>query len=97
MKFGKESLTHMKQWVFDFLARESPIQATSLAVTCWHIWESRSDARNGKGHLHPIRVATKVRAYVGSIVQFCFKPVSARKCESSASWIPPPTGGLGLR
>ena len=92
MKLSKKSLSNMKQWVFDFVGRASPIQATSLAVTCWHIWEARNDARNGKGLLHPVHLAMKIRAYVENIVQHCFRPATAKRCESSSGWIPPPLG-----
>ena len=86
----------MKQWVFDFLGRASPVQATLLAVTCWHIWESRNDIRNGKGHLIPVRLAAKIKGYVDNIVQSSFSSSSAKRCESTSGsrWIPPPTGSV---
>jgi hypothetical protein len=94
LRLARKDLRHMKQWIFDFLGRATPVQASALAVTCWHIWESRNDARNGKGVLIRVRVAAKVRAYVDNIVQFCVKPSSAKRCESSSNqaWIPPPAG-----
>ena len=95
-KLAKKSLTHMKQWVFDFLGRASPVQATLLAVTCWHIWESRNDTRNGKGHLIPVRLAVKIKGCVDNIVQYCFSSPSAKRCESNqgSRWIPPPMGSV---
>jgi ribonuclease HI len=84
----------MHEWLFSFLDYASPVEATTLAVTCWHIWESRNDARNGKDHLQPIRVASKIKAYVENIVQHCYKPSTASRCESTTApkWIPPPCG-----
>ena len=82
MKLDKKSLSRMKQWVFDFLRRASPVQATTLAVTCWHIWEARNDTRNRKGHLPPVRLAAKIKGYVDNIVQFCYKPKVEKRCES---------------
>jgi hypothetical protein len=46
LRLARKDLRNMKQWIFDFLGPASPVQASALAVTCWHIWESRNDARN---------------------------------------------------
>jgi hypothetical protein len=56
------------------------------------MWKSTNVARNGKGH--PMLVAVKIRAYAHKIVQYCFKPSSAKRCESSSApvWTPPPAG-----
>ena len=89
----KKSFTQMKHWLFDFLARANPVQATTLAVTCWHIWEARNDARDGNDRIHPARLVGKIKAYVDNIIQFCYKPKSAKRCDSSEPhWTPPPTG-----
>jgi hypothetical protein len=67
-----------------------------LAVTCWHIWEARNNTRNGRGHLHPIRVASKIKAYVDNIVEFYYKQPTVKRCVSMASskWTPPLAGSL---
>jgi hypothetical protein len=84
----------MKQWVFEFLSRASPIQATTLVVTCWYLWEARNNSRNGFDQLHPARLAGKITAYVNNIIQYCFKTSSTKRCDSSSSpcWFPPPVG-----
>jgi hypothetical protein len=32
-----------KQWLFEFLANATDVEATVLAVGCWHIWEAQND------------------------------------------------------
>jgi ribonuclease HI len=90
----KKSFSRMSYWIFDFLARATQVQATVLAVTCWHVWEARNDARNGNGLMHPDRVAGKIKAYVNNIIQFCYKSPSAKRCDPSSvpRWVPPPVG-----
>jgi hypothetical protein len=94
VKLRKKEFSNMREWLFSFLKQASPVQATTLAVTCWHIWESRNDARNGQDHLQPMRVASKIKAYVENIVQHCYKPTTSSRCESSTvpKWTPPPCG-----
>jgi hypothetical protein len=58
LQLQRKKLVHAKQWVFDFLRRESGIHATVLAATCWHIWQARNDIRNNEVFLHPARVAS---------------------------------------
>jgi hypothetical protein len=84
----------MKKWVFEYLSRASNIQATILAVTCWHPWDARSGARNDLALLHPSRVAVKIKVYTDNIVLHCYKNDSGNRCDSSACprWIPPPPG-----
>jgi hypothetical protein len=84
----------MQQWLFEFLVKASLIQATTLAATCWHIWEARNDARNEKRLIDPTTLVGKISAYVENIVQFCFKPSPERRCDSSSKshWTPPPEG-----
>jgi hypothetical protein len=84
----------MREWIFQYLEKAPLVQATTLAVTCWYISESRNDTRNGHGQLHPMRVASKIKAYVENIIQHCYKPTTANRCESSPvpKWTPPPHG-----
>jgi hypothetical protein len=53
VKINRNSMSNMKQWLFDYLGKASEKQATTLAVTCWFIWGTWNDARNDKGLLHP--------------------------------------------
>jgi hypothetical protein len=39
----KHFCTH-KQWLFDFLATADDLQASTLAVGFWYIWEARNKA-----------------------------------------------------
>jgi hypothetical protein len=82
----------MKQWLFEFLSNANDIQATVLAVTCWHLWDARNGARNDRDQLHPSQVACKVNVYTDNIVLHCYKTKSGNRCDSSISprWIPPP-------
>jgi hypothetical protein len=92
----------MKQWIFEFLKRDSDRGATVLAVTCWYVWEARNDTRNNEVQLHPLRVASKVVAYVEMIMNSCFKtnvPNSASATRDATNtmvprWIPPPAGWI---
>jgi ribonuclease HI len=88
---NRKALRSMQQWLFDFLRRSTDVQATVLAVTCWHIWEARNDARNDKGMLQVVRITDKIKVYTDSIILHCYKKRSATRCEpSSVRWIPPP-------
>jgi hypothetical protein len=75
------SYSNMKQWIFDFVQKASAIQATTLAILCWYVWDVRNDARNGKDCLYPSRLASKILAYVNNIVQFCFKTSTTKRCD----------------
>jgi hypothetical protein len=65
----RKDFTATKFWLFDFLARSNEQQATVLAVTFWHIWEARNEARNSKTKPNPSRTAGKIIAYVNLIQQ----------------------------
>jgi hypothetical protein len=69
LKLDRESFSSMKRWIFAFLGSASPLQATTMVVTCWHIWEARNDARNGRDRLEPARIVSKITVYVDNIVQ----------------------------
>jgi hypothetical protein len=43
LKLSRKDLCNAKQWIFEFLKRESSISATVLAVLAWHVWEARND------------------------------------------------------
>jgi hypothetical protein len=94
IKLSLRPFAGMKQWIFDFLHKASAIQATTLAVLCWHVWDGRNDVRNGKDCLQPSRHASKILVYVDNIVQFCFKTSTTKRCHPSPQpqWVPPPVG-----
>jgi hypothetical protein len=83
-----------KQWLFEFLANATDVEATVLAVGCWHIWEARNDVR--KNHILRNLSHTSVRiiAYVDLIIQHCFRMKSGNRLETSQAtrWSPPPPG-----
>jgi hypothetical protein len=83
-----------KLWLFDFLSGASELEATTLAVGCWHIWEARNDARNNQVEPHPKKICMKITAYVDMIVQHCFKsnPSTRRESKKPQKWSPPPPG-----
>jgi hypothetical protein len=37
IQLHRKELANAKHWVFDLLLRSSSLNATVLAVTCWHI------------------------------------------------------------
>jgi hypothetical protein len=95
LQLRRNCLVSAKQWIFDYLARENAVNATVLAVVCWHIWEARNDTRNNEGRLHPLRVAAKIIPYVDMIMRHCYKDKPAIRCDSRSyapSWIPPREG-----
>ncbi|EEC72753.1 hypothetical protein OsI_06384 [Oryza sativa Indica Group] len=94
IKLGRGDLANVRQWIFDFLRRGSAIQNTVLAVTFWHIWEARNNAKNNVETLHPRRVVQKIVAYVEMIMQHYGPGNVSRPAEriSLPSWVPPPAG-----
>lgn len=70
-----------------------------MAVTIWHIWEARNNARNSGEVAHPRRTAAKIKAYVDMILLHLYKPASGQRRETPAlspSWSPPPSGTVLL-
>jgi hypothetical protein len=79
--------------IFDFLQRATSLEATTLVVTIWHIWEARNNARNNDVTTRPRRVAEKALAYVDFIVQNCGRTAIASRSDTPISpvkWVPPP-------
>jgi hypothetical protein len=86
VKHCKKSVTYLKRWIFDFLDRASPIQAIALkewrcAGSLAHLgstqsWQEREgtysqgENKNGKGLLHLVQVARKIKTYVENVVQY---------------------------
>ena len=100
IRLCRKDLVSAKQWSFYLLSRESDLNATVLAITCWHIWESRNDARNNIGNLQPECLAAKITVYVELVEHHCFKKCSLPRGVSNLqtpSWNPPPAGMLSLK
>jgi ribonuclease HI len=81
-------------WIFDYLDRCGDLEATVLAVTCWHIWDARNKLREEHTMVSPTSVAAKIKAYVDIIVEHLFrtKPSHSREPSSLSCWVPPPIG-----
>jgi hypothetical protein len=97
LRLRRKELINSRQWIFDFLHRESDLNATVLVVTCWHIWDARNELRNNGVHLSPLRVASKILAYVEMISTYLCKPakpVKNRIGQLSERWTPPPPGWI---
>jgi hypothetical protein len=60
LRLCRKDLTNIKQWIVEFLGRESDVGASVLAVTCWHLWEAHNEARNNYVELQPQRVVNKI-------------------------------------
>jgi hypothetical protein len=94
----KDYITN-RQWLFSFLERSDEVQATTLAVCFWHIWEARNDARNSVESPNPTRVCHKILAYVHLIKENLFKCTPAPRCEPDnpvPKWCPPPPGVIQI-
>jgi hypothetical protein len=85
-----------KLWLFDFLQRCSKLEATVLAVTFWHLWDTRNILREEGVQVNPINVAMKIKAYIELIIsQLPSLETDHRRGTSRAvSWSPPPEGFL---
>jgi ribonuclease HI len=93
MHLNRKNFATCKQWLFEFLGRASAIQATTLVVGFWHIWEARNESRNENVKPNPSRTGGKVLAYVDMIKTHLSKPASKQRCEpGSDRWTPPPQG-----
>jgi hypothetical protein len=95
IKLERKHFISQRQWLFYFLARSDELQATTLAVGFWHIWEARNEARETGGKPNPSRTCAKILAYVDLIKSHLFKQNPATRCESVKQvpkWTPPPSG-----
>uniref|UniRef100_J3L042 RNase H type-1 domain-containing protein n=1 Tax=Oryza brachyantha TaxID=4533 RepID=J3L042_ORYBR len=95
ISLDRGGLMTLRLRIFEFLSRNSGIHNTVLAVTIWHIWEARNNARNNGRAMHPRRVAQRISGYVEMIVLHCSIPGNASRCDhppSVPSWDPPPAG-----
>nr|XP_051217778.1 uncharacterized protein LOC127335209 [Lolium perenne] len=97
LELCKKELVNARQWISNFIARGSNVLCTVLAVTIWHIWDARNDARNNATEPSCRRVVEKIKAYVETITQHLTKAGTASRCDSSSStlrWSPPPVGSV---
>jgi ribonuclease HI len=95
LQLRRKELVNAKQWVFDFLKRESKTNATVLAVVVWHIWNARNDLRNNSDQTRIAVVVSKILAYVQMILTHLVPPPAAPKVRGGAvppRWSPPPEG-----
>jgi hypothetical protein len=80
---NQKGFTSTKTWLADFLERNGGLQATVLAVTFWHLWDTRNKLREDGGHVNPLGIALKIKAYVELIVTHLTKPNAVLRCEAS--------------
>uniref|UniRef100_A0ACD5YKV4 Uncharacterized protein n=1 Tax=Avena sativa TaxID=4498 RepID=A0ACD5YKV4_AVESA len=90
----RKRFSSTKQWLFDYLARSTDIQCTTLAVVFWHLWDARNEARNSDIKPNPSRTSGKILAYIDLIKQNLYRSCSQHRCESTPTlkWTPPPRG-----
>ncbi|KAK1646654.1 hypothetical protein QYE76_064459 [Lolium multiflorum] len=96
IQLGRKCFSTPKKWLFDFLARCSGDEATTLAVSFWHLWDARNKLREEGGTIDPSSVARKVTAYIDMIQTHMIQANSIPRRETSAavSWSPPMEGKL---
>jgi ribonuclease HI len=96
VELNRREFANPKQWLFDFLRRSSDHQATTLAVTFWHLWDTRNKIREEGGTAHPSSVAVKINSYVDLIFVHLYKNASRPRSETTPAspWAPPPVGSL---
>jgi hypothetical protein len=95
IELRRKYFTSTKTWTLDFLERCSPMQATVLMVTMWHIWDARNKIREGEPLMHPNSIAQKVLAYIQMIATHLYKTEPYNRRETIAiapKWSPPPEG-----
>jgi hypothetical protein len=88
-----------RMWTLNFLERSSVIEATSVMVAMWHIWDARNKFHEEGTMAHPSSIAVKVKAYVEMLLLHLYKPKPNHRRESSSSttkWTPPPVGTVLL-
>jgi hypothetical protein len=97
LQLKRKEFTTTKHWLFEFLSRANELQATTLSVAFYLIWEARNDARNSNSKPCPSRISGKIVAFIDFIKQHLYKEVSVQRCVSSSSdlsWSPSPPGTI---
>ncbi|KAE8795598.1 Protein vip1 [Hordeum vulgare] len=94
-----KGFVHTKEWIFDFIQRATTLEATSLVVTIWHIWEACNDARNNNVRMHPLGVVEKALASVDFIVQNCARTAIVSRRDTPlchVKWVPLPADAVAV-
>jgi hypothetical protein len=96
VELNRRDFPNLKQWTFDFLRRCIDHQAITLAVTFWHLWDTRNKIREEGGSAFPSFVVVKINSYVDMILAHLYKNVtnSRREPIPATPWAPPPVGSL---
>jgi hypothetical protein len=63
IKLNRRGFTTPRLRLFEFLARCSRHEVTTLAVTFWHLWNARNNLREEGGSINPVGVDMKIKAY----------------------------------
>jgi hypothetical protein len=95
---NRKFFTSPKTWLLDFMSKCNGIQSTVLAVSFWHIWDTRNKIREEGKRGSPASVAARIKAYVDFILTHLTSTDSNHSRETSrvASWSLPPEGFLCL-
>jgi hypothetical protein len=91
IQLGRKCFSTPKKWLFKFLARCSGEEATTLAVTFWHLWDARNKLREEGGNIDPSSVARNVIAYIDMIQTHMIQAntIPGRETSVVVSWSPP--------
>jgi ribonuclease HI len=95
LQLKRKEFTTSRLWLFEFLSRATELQATTLSIAFYLIWEARNDARNSEAKPCLSRTSGKIVAFVDFIKQHLYKEVPVQRRVSSSSgpsWSPPPSG-----
>jgi hypothetical protein len=89
---NRNFFTSPKTWLVEFLSRSGEIQATILAVTCWHLWDTRNKLWEEGGLASPFGVTARIKVYVDMIAEHLFKygTTNSRETYRAVPWSPPP-------
>jgi hypothetical protein len=80
----RKQFSHIKVWLFDFLARSNDHEKITLAVIVWHIWNARNAICNGETLPHPNSISMQINSYIEMILKHLFKPPTIRIREPSS-------------
>jgi hypothetical protein len=83
IQLNRRSFSTPKLWLFEFLSRCPKQEATTLAVTCWHLWDARNELHEEGGSINPIGVAMKIKAYIGMIATYLTRGSTNHRRETT--------------
>jgi hypothetical protein len=86
MQLKRKNFIFHRRLLFDFLTKAIELQATTLDVGFWRIWEARNEARNDDARSNPQQTCGKILAYVDLIISHLFKQKPDQRCVSSLGW-----------